>query len=183
MITYLPKANYQTMPWKNGKGFTSQIALGPEGAVFPNHFSWRVSSAQVNSNDPFSNFDGCDRLLMVTQGAGLSLNGNHLVPLQVISFAGETVIQAELLEGPVVDLGVIFKRDSVRAGMQVLNLSDESDLRLEGDIHFVYCLRGRLNILGHEIHAEDSVRIESVSEVKLDGLNHSVYVLISISKI
>ncbi len=181
MITYLPKHSYQTMPWKNGKGQTAQIALGPRGASFPENFLWRMSSAQVNSNDPFSNFEGYDRLLMVTQGTGLSLNGSHLLPLQVISFAGETAIQAELLEGPVVDLGVIFKRDSVRAEMQVLNLSDVSLLKLDGDIHFVYCLRGKLSIRDLEIHAEDSVRIENVSEIQLDGLNHSAYVLITIS--
>ncbi|QLY27119.1 HutD family protein [Bdellovibrio sp. KM01] len=180
MITYLPKASYKIMPWKNGKGLTSQIALGPEGSSFPDNFSWRISSAQVNSNDPFSKFSGCDRLLMVTQGAGLSLNGSHLLPLQVISFAGETEIQAELIEGPVVDLGVIFKRDSVRAEMKVLNLSEIAELSLEDGIHFIFCLRGRLNVQDLMIHAEDTVRIEKQSVIKLDGLNHSSYVLISI---
>lgn len=168
------------MPWKNGKGLTSQIALGPEGSSFPDNFLWRISSAQVNGNDPFSNFIGCDRLLTVTQGAGLSLNGSDLVPRQVISFAGETEIQAELIEGPVVDLGVIFKRDSVRAEMKVLDLSEVAELKLAEGIHFIYCLRGRLSIQEFLVHAEDCVRIEKQTVIKLDGLNHSSYVLISI---
>ncbi|WP_413587521.1 HutD family protein [Bdellovibrio sp. HCB274] len=107
MITLISKSSYIQMPWKNGKGQTAQIAIGPEGASFPGDFSWRISSAAVNSDDPFSSFPGCDRLLVVTEGAGLSLNGKELPPLKVLRFSGEESMDAKLLEGPVVDLGII----------------------------------------------------------------------------
>ncbi|WP_413578650.1 HutD family protein [Bdellovibrio sp. HCB290] len=178
----LSKKSFISMPWKNGKGQTEQIAIGPEGAVFPNDFSWRISSATVNNDDPFSNFPGCDRFLVVTEGAGLSLNGKELHPLKVLHFSGEELIDAKLLEGPVVDLGVIFRRNVISASMKILNLSDVSQLELGYGTYFVFCIRGKLQLDELEIHAGDSLRIDKTASLKLDGLNHSVYALIAINQ-
>lgn len=168
------------MPWKNGKGTTAQIAIGPDDAIFPENFSWRISSAEVNSNDPFSQFEGCERLLVITKGAGLLLNGEKLAHGEVLEFSGETPIDAELVEGPIVDLGVIYRSEKIRAQMKVLDLSNNSFLNFESGIHFIYCLHGMMQLGDLIIHAEDTVRIEKKGPVNLGGLNHSVYVLISI---
>ncbi|WP_413561438.1 HutD family protein [Bdellovibrio sp. HCB209] len=182
MMTIIPKDSYKIMPWKNGKGTTAEIAIGPEGAQFPNDFLWRFSSAEVSNNDPFSNFPGCDRLLMITQGAGLVLNGEELRPQRVLSFAGETLISAELIEGPIVDLGVIYQRDKIQAKMQILNLSEAGTLDLKAGVHFIYCLRGMLKLGDHKIHAADTLRVDGSAQLELDGLNHSEYVCVSISE-
>ncbi|UYL08198.1 HutD family protein [Bdellovibrio sp. SKB1291214] len=180
MIAYLPKSSYQKMPWKNGQGMTAQIALGPDDAVFPKEFSWRISSAEVNGDGPFSRFEGCERLLIVTKGAGLLLNGDKLGHGEVFAFSGDIDINAELIQGPIVDLGVIYRPDKVRVEMKVLDLSKNSFLNFETGIHFIYCLHGMLQLSDFIIHAEDTVRIEKRGPINLGGLNHSVYILISI---
>ncbi|WP_413581443.1 HutD family protein [Bdellovibrio sp. HCB288] len=182
MITLLKQSSYKTMPWKNGKGLTAQIAIGPEGATFPDDFFWRISSAQVNGDDPFSNFPGCDRKLVITQGTGLTLKGKDLHPLDVLEFSGEEVIHAKLIEGPVVDLGIIYRRDRIQAEMKVLNLHEISTLNFEGGRHFIFCLRGRLQVHEHLVHAGDCIMIQSLSTLELAGLNHSSYVLISVNE-
>jgi hypothetical protein len=75
---------------------------------------------------------------------------------------------------------VIYRPDKVRAQMQVLDLSKNSFLNFESGIHFIYCLHGMMTLGDLIIHAEDTVKIEKKGPVNLGGLNHSVYVLISI---
>ena len=66
----LRAANYKVMPWKNGLGSTTEIAIFPANAKLDD-FDWRVSMAQVTSDGPFSSFPGIDRTLLVIDGAGI----------------------------------------------------------------------------------------------------------------
>jgi len=51
----IPADAMRRMPWKNGGGVTTEIAIAPEGATLDN-FDWRVSTAQVDAAGPFSRF-------------------------------------------------------------------------------------------------------------------------------
>jgi len=55
-------ADCLVMPWKNGGGTTTEIAVAPEGASL-NDFDWRISMAHVGADGPFSSFPGIDRTL------------------------------------------------------------------------------------------------------------------------
>ena len=56
----LRRADYRRMPWKNGGGWTTQLAAFPESdATVP--FDWRVSIAEIESDGAFSAFPGYDR--------------------------------------------------------------------------------------------------------------------------
>ena len=48
-------ADLVRMPWKNGGGETTEIAVSPEAAGL-DRFDWRVSMARVARNGPFSEF-------------------------------------------------------------------------------------------------------------------------------
>ena len=61
--------SYRRMPWKNGGGETTEIAVSPEGAGLDD-FDWRVSMARVESSGPFSLFAGIDRTLAILEGEG-----------------------------------------------------------------------------------------------------------------
>ena len=61
--------NYRRMPWKNGGGETTEIAVFPAGAGLDD-FDWRVSMARVESSGPFSVFPGIDRTLAILEGEG-----------------------------------------------------------------------------------------------------------------
>ncbi len=68
----LGPADFQKMPWKNGLGVTTELAVarrpGEDG------FDWRISTATVASPGPFSVFPGIDRSLAIVRGGTLTLN-------------------------------------------------------------------------------------------------------------
>jgi environmental stress-induced protein Ves len=103
------------MPWKNGGGTTTEIAVHPEGAGLDT-FEWRVSMARVETDGPFSNFAGVDRTLAVLDGEGIVLDvkGSKPVTLQrtskPLSFQADVQTSAELVSGPITDLNVMTRR-------------------------------------------------------------------------
>lgn len=124
---HLTAAEARRVPWKNGRGVTEEIALGPPGASFESgDFDWRVSRASVVEAGPFSRFPGLDRVLVVLEGAGLALtHGTGSAPVTVgplapYRFPGEAATGATLLGGPVRDLSVLTRRGRCRAEVEVL---------------------------------------------------------------
>ena len=120
------------MPWKNGGGVTEEIDRDPQS----DSYHWRLSRACVRGDGPFSEFRGFDRLLVVTEGAGLVLNGVALSSDEILHFAGEEKIDCKLISGEVWDLGLIFDRSRVRADMRVIN--SPRAILLRGDAHYLY---------------------------------------------
>ncbi|NMM43015.1 HutD family protein [Rhodospirillaceae bacterium KN72] len=60
-------------PWKNGGGVTTEIAVFPPGADMDT-FDWRVSTALVAQDGPFSAFPGVTRWLFLSHGDGFVLD-------------------------------------------------------------------------------------------------------------
>ena len=69
----LRSAYYREMPWKNGGGTTTEIAVSPPGAA-TDGFDWRISMASVQSDGWFSEFPQVDRTLSILQGNGILLS-------------------------------------------------------------------------------------------------------------
>ena len=53
----LRSPDHRRMPWKNGRGETTEIAVHPAGASIDD-FGWRVSMAGVAEDGDFSLFPG-----------------------------------------------------------------------------------------------------------------------------
>jgi environmental stress-induced protein Ves len=117
MIRLLRAADHRTMPWKNGGGSTTEIAVAPAGASIDD-FDWRVSTATVAADGPFSLFPGVDRVLALLEGAGLDLDGAdplrgpvrldpHSAP---VTFGADLPVAARLHRGPITDLNVMTRR-------------------------------------------------------------------------
>lgn len=135
-IVFIPLAAQPVMPWANGGGVTRQVAIDPPGASLTTGFRWRVSSAQVASDGPFSRLPGVDRSLWLLRGNGLLLDidGRELRldrALQRVDFAGEAAIHARCLDGPVEDLNVMVARDRVRATAAVVGFERGGAIGLE----------------------------------------------------
>lgn len=145
---------YQTMPWKNGGGSTTELAIFPAGADLDS-FIWRLSTAQVAVDGPFSSFPGIDRTLAMLSGAGLILHTNatqqnstqqsavHLTQNSVpYCFAGELAVEAELPEGSVSDLNMMTRRDVCTHTMQKLLAGQYRIHAQDARQMLLYCVAG-----------------------------------------
>ena len=98
------------MPWKNGGGTTREVLKFPPDSTIDT-VDWRISLASVANSGPFSIFPQTDRTLLVTDGAGIELEGLVLTPSdEPFSFAGEHPYHAALIDGPIADFNVMTRR-------------------------------------------------------------------------
>jgi environmental stress-induced protein Ves len=134
-ITYLPASGHRRVPWRNGGGFTWEVAV--QGAA---DFDWRMSIAEVNQDGPFSPFPGYNRIITVLSGAGMALTvdgvEHRVEPRRPFRFDGASQTECRLLDGPVRDFNVI---SSGAASVEIQALSgpletDRSVLVLQGSI-------------------------------------------------
>lgn len=106
-------SEHRIVPWKNGRGHTTEIASWPPGASVQAGFEWRVSRAVIAQDGPFSSFPGIDRTLLLLDGElDLALPTGD-VPLRagdLVRFAGEDVAVARLRGGAAADLNVMVER-------------------------------------------------------------------------
>ena len=122
-------SEHRAMPWANGRGTSYEIASdrNVDGV-----WTWRVAIAPVVADGPFSAMPGVDRELVVIEGNGMVLDiDGELVkclPGQVVRFSGDSTTFARLVDGPVVDLGLMSVRGSVTSSMVVVVDVIESDV-------------------------------------------------------
>lgn len=186
MIQLIKSSEYLVMPWKNGQGVTSQIDIFPPGESFPgDKFLWRVSSATVQSSAPFSQFPGCDRYLSVLQGDGLILNETVLNPNEIYHFHGEDLIFGKLINKTVLDLGVIFRRDSVRAAMTWKTVPAEKNMKLPLDyeVNYLFCAQGNFALSPHQVQEGDCLKVSNIKniEITVEGPKDLKFFLIQLS--
>jgi environmental stress-induced protein Ves len=119
----LSPSDYRRMPWKNGGGFTTEIAAHPPGSGFAS-FAWRVSVADIDHDGPFSPLAGVDRTLVLLAGGGVRLEGDG-EPLELraafepVSFSGDRSLTCSLVAGPVRDFNLMVRRGTVRGDVVV----------------------------------------------------------------
>jgi environmental stress-induced protein Ves len=119
-VQVLRAAGYRRMRWKNGGGWTSELAAFPGGAHAA-AFDWRISIAEVDSDGAFSLFAGCDRHIALLDGIGMELRFDDGAALRLdqrlrfAMFAGEAAVHGRLLSGPVRDFNVIVQREAFAA--------------------------------------------------------------------
>lgn len=171
MIKLIKKSENKIMPWKNGLGITSEIAIEPKTAVFPNDdFTWRLSSAKITAANSFSQFAGYDRMLIVWKGDGLWLNKSRLDPLTPFHFQGETEVHCDLVKSEVLDLGLIYKRNLFSANMSVQKFSSNDisyKLKLPEGIHFLFCFQGQISVADFNMETMDTLQIEGAKTLAI----------------
>lgn len=143
MPKLISQVDYKIMKWKNGRGKTSEIARFPE----KDPFLWRLSMAPVIENGPWSLFPGYDRYLTIVEGNGLKLKENVVHIGEVIKFSGDESISGELIDGKIIDLNLIVRRNQVQVKYEVIKLTmDSYSFSKQGKVVFIFCLFGELSI-------------------------------------
>jgi environmental stress-induced protein Ves len=173
-ITHLSAESYRRMPWKNGAGTTTEIAVFPAGASL-DEFEWRLAIADLDRSGPFSSFPGVDRLLTVLPPGRVSLTVDgvprEMTPLEVVRFAGESEVSASLAAGPARDLNLMLRRGRVDASMEAIALDGELRVPLDGRPMVLCAIEGtvrlELGVQNTALEAPDCALVESGDEAEV----------------
>jgi environmental stress-induced protein Ves len=146
-VSAIPANEYRRERWKNGAGWTREILRWPAQAE---DWDWRLSIAEVDKDGPFSAFPGVDRELVLLSGEGMRLrfDDGEVAELQPphdrVRFAGERVVQSELIAGPTQDFNLMWKRDRIEAQLLHRPLVGPMLFFAEPGVHWaVHVLAGR----------------------------------------
>lgn len=168
--------DYRRMRWKNGQGWTTEIAVSPvDAGLNGKPFDWRISMADIEEDGEFSSFPGYDRTILVAEGKGMELNfdaapSQRLAePYVPFGFRGEWHTRCRLLNSPVRDFNVMSARarwqhhcDIARGG-KVTPARDR-----HAEILIAHCLRGHTEISGpaglqYELQAQETLICEGAA--------------------
>ncbi|MFN9965665.1 MAG: HutD family protein [Lysobacteraceae bacterium] len=174
MIELMPANAHRREPWRNGGGWTREIARSPSEG----NWDWRLSVADVGRDGPFSRFEGCDREIVLLAGQGMDLefeDGERVAlrpPHGRLRFAGERALSARLVEGPTLDLNLIWRRDPV--DMQVFHRPIVGSMLFFGEPGvdwLLYVVAGRVHTPAGGLDAGDAARfvIAPGQRVVIDG--------------
>ncbi|MGE7471548.1 HutD/Ves family protein [Bosea sp. NPDC003192] len=163
-------ADCLVMPWKNGGGTTTEIAVAPEGASL-NDFDWRISMAHVGADGPFSSFPGIDRTLSVLTGAGITLafGDGERIRLDRSSapypFAADRAVEGLLVNGPIDDLNVMSRRG--RWQHRVERVSGAGSLAASEGLLALVARKGDWLVNGAALPAGDNAVLDKPGRVEL----------------
>ncbi len=174
-LRHLPIASARRVRWRNGLGWTREIARVPDSE----DWNWRLSIAEIDQTAPFSRFPGVDRVLVLLSGGGLRLDFEDgpartlRAPFEFHRFDGEAGVTGVLLDGPTCDFNLMWRREAVDARLEVVELEGAHTQELaageEGAIHL---LRGSATLGDLPLAAQDTVAIGAQSaahRVRLEG--------------
>jgi environmental stress-induced protein Ves len=189
-IRVLRAAGHVTMPWKNGGGVTTEIAVHPAGASLET-FLWRISMAHVASDGPFSRFDGVDRTLVLLDGHGMRLDIEDRTPVTLVEgsdplpFPADVPTSAHLLDGPIRDLNVMTRRGQWRHAVERIAIQDGGTWTAAAPVSVILCGSNAVAIETaggkHVLNRDDAVIMETASAINLVLLPSGASQLFAIS--
>lgn len=135
--------HFKDMPWKNGKGVTTELYRYPTVG----EFKLRISQAIVTEDGPFSHYPGIDRHLTILKGRGLELQVDGTTHLLTQSsapffFKGEASISSSLIEGPVLDFNVMIDRNWGNATVKAEH--GPTQVKCQADLMFILTQENQL---------------------------------------
>ena len=185
MITVISPHQFKKVAWKNGKGFTSELAINDGGSL--DEFEWRLSIAAVVEDGVFSSFPGIKRHLFLLDGNGIKLQhqqgSSEKVSTNLLSelldlavFSGEDETHAELLDGAISDFNLMVKEANWQVEVAAIKSFENKTYELS-DINFLYTLEDECLVsfeqqeLNMTLEAKHLLKIDTqgVSTVAVQG--------------
>jgi uncharacterized protein len=176
----LRREDYKVMPWKNGGGITTEIAVfPPESGLSGEPFQWRVSIADVAANGPFSKFPGYDRHIMLLYGQGMRLEIDEadaldLLPFRPVSFSGDWTVRGTLTGGPVRDFNLMVARRFGRGSLICQAFSSPLSLMSDGTTRLIHLIEGEVSIGGHVMASGETAILTGIESAVLSPLASDV---------
>ena len=129
MLTIIVPSQFKILPWKNGKGETTELAINHQGTL--DDFDWRLSIASVVEDGMFSDFSSYERNLVLIKGQGITLQHDeqttdHLSALlSFATFDGGCKTQGTLLNGVIKDFNIITRQKLYRTQVNTYQTKQE----------------------------------------------------------
>ena len=136
--------HYKSIPWKNGQGMTTELAISDGGTV--HDFEWRISIASVVEDGVFSDFSGFLRHLILIEGNGIELKHNNAqldklnAVLDYAKFDGGCITTGKLIDGPIKDLNVMTKNHKFTTSIKTMVDQQYTEIA-ECSMCFIYSLQ------------------------------------------
>lgn len=191
MAVILSAADRRRIPWKNGGGEAEDIASHPPDADWIT-MEWRVSRAWITASGPFSVFPGIDRTFLVADGDGVELSPAG-APVRLdpdappFAFPGDVATDCRLLDGPVVALNVMTRRDGWRHRVTRRSVSGPQRLVATAPVTFAVVLRGEAALrsasAASALGPADALRLSSGEEIALDAGPGTVLAWIELAEV
>ncbi len=141
-IRVIGPEDWTSMPWRNGGGITSEIvAERRNGALL-----WRLSTAVVDADGPYSDFPGLTRISTVIAGKGTEIRDmpdgewRPVAPLSPTLIEGSCRIQGRLTDGPIRYLNLFF--DPTRLSAQVSICRLDGSAAWANERCMIFCVEG-----------------------------------------
>lgn len=186
MTVLIPFAGLSPVPWKNGSGSTTEIAIGPPDAGFED-FDWRVSLASIEKDGAFSLFPGVDRTLALVEGHGMTLeiDGEPTLVTEaepVVAFDGSSQVQAKLSRGGSTDFNAMTRSERCYHTFGRRRLSGDSTFVARADVTLLFLAEGDSLELRNEkerigLVRYDAVVLEAGSVWKLEAAQGMIYIV------
>lgn len=170
----LRAADHKVMPWKNGGGSTTEIAVFPEGAGLE-AFGWRLSMASVTADGPFSTFPSIDRTLAVLEGEGIALDIHGRGRLTITrdgaptSFPGDTPTVGRLLGGPILDLNAMSRRGRFSHRLTRYTVDGMATLEASGGTNLLLARADGLTVAEARLGIDDVLLFEAPRQLAIAG--------------
>lgn len=181
MIKQLSSTDYRQMLWKNGAGYTVELARSAGENL--DTFDWRISMADVKSAGNFSRFNGMQRILTVLEGQGIELyiddEYESLTTLQSVQFSGDGATRCELIDGPIRDFNLIYDPKQFHARLQWYFEPTKTEIFSSADLIFIFNQSTELldiEIDGQifQLQHQESLHIEQEKSLKKVVLNPQI---------
>ena len=186
MTVLIPFAGLSPVPWKNGGGSTTEIAIGPPDSGFED-FDWRVSLATIEKDGAFSLFPGVDRTLALVEGHGMTLEIDGEPTLvtdaePVVPFDGSSQVIAKLSRGASTDFNVMTRSERCYHTFGRRRLSGDSTFVARADVTVLFLAEGDTLELRNEkerigLVRYDAVVLEAGTSWKLEAGQGMIYIV------
>lgn len=161
---------FRSMPWKNGKGVTTEIHREDDAA---GDMLWRVSMAGVTEDGPFSSFPGYDRHILALTGDGMDLVGGPDGTIRVAPlftphpFSGDWPVEARLLGGPLTDFNLIIRRNWASGCLMVWDNYNPAPRSLPRGTRLLWLQSGTAQLSSSSVSTGQACLLESGENVTL----------------
>ncbi|MCA1247273.1 HutD family protein [Massilia sp. MS-15] len=186
MTVLIPFAGLSPVPWKNGGGSTTEIAIGPQDAGFED-FDWRVSLATIEKDGAFSLFPGVDRTLALVEGHGmlLEIDGEPAMVTEaepVVAFDGSSTVLAKLSRGGSTDFNAMTRSEVCYHTFGRRRLEGDATFVARADVTVLFLAQGDTLELSNEqerigLVRYDAVILEAGSVWQLEAGQGMVYIV------